>query len=525
MDVLIGIDVGTSGLKAIALSTDGEILASASHSYPLSTPRPGWVEQDPDDWWVAACSAVRSVLDQLSCSYSRSDCEQASRPKNRGNPRVVAVSLSGHMSSVVMVDREGNALRPCLMLTDTRGAEEARLLKDAVEDRVTRLTGGSLRAGSVASKLLWIKRNEPEVYAKSAAFLTAKDFVRARLTGEICTEPTDAGNTMFLDPISRRWAHDLYEAMGLDPAKLPRLVETLDLTGYVTAEAAAQTGLVRGTPVIAGGADMACSALGTGCIEEGVVAVTIGTAAQVVTLAHKVDPRGAGRISFHPHAIAGELYAMGSIFSGGLTLRWLRSVIGENEALRNRTGSYYDRISELAAEVPAGSGGAIFLPFLVGGGSPQFDPALRAGFVGLSIGTGTGELVRAAMEGVAYNALDCLNVFKEIGLPVSTVHMGGGGSASPVWRSIMAGVLGTAVRPLALRDASALGAAIIAGAGVKAFSSIHEAVRKLISFEDDVPAKEHDVAVYQRQYRLYDMARKALIPVYHEASLDRGETV
>lgn len=521
MDVLIGIDVGTSGLKTIALSTDGVVLASASHSYPLSTPRPGWVEQDPEDWWTATCRAVRSVLEELNAGTGSPSSAQEAPQQGRQKPRVIGISLSGHMSSLVMVDGLGNALRPCLMLTDTRGAEESRLLADEVEGTVKRLTGGSLRAGSVAAKLLWIKRNEPEVYARSAAFLTAKDFVRARLTGQICTEPTDAGNTMFLDPISRSWAHDLYEFMGFDPAKLPRLVETTDLAGYVTPEAAAQTGLPQGTPVIAGGADMACSALGTGCVEEGVVAVTIGTAAQVVTLAHKVDPRGAGRISFHPHAIKGELYAMGSIFSGGLTLRWLRGAIGENDALRDRTGSYYDRISDLAAEVPAGSRGAIFLPFLVGGGSPEFDPAVRAGFVGLSLSTGTGELVRAAMEGVAYNARDCLNVFREIGLPVSVLHMGGGGSASQTWRSIMAGVLGGTVRPLAMRDASALGAAIIAGAGVKAFSSIHEAVKKLTSFESDVLADQNDVAEYDRQYRVYDMARRALRSVYHQASLER----
>ncbi len=509
MDVLVGIDVGTSGLKAIALSTDGSVLSSASRSYPLSTPRPGWVEQNPDDWWDAACSAVRSVVEQLDCCGS----DSGTRRRDRENWRVIAVSLSGHMSSLVMVDREGNALRPCLMMTDARGAEEARFLEEAVGEEVVRLTGGSLRASSMAAKLLWIKRNEPEVYEKTSVFLTAKDFIRARFTGELCTEPTDAGNTMFLNPYSRRWAHDLYESMGFDLKHLPRLVETTDLAGHVTAEAASQTGLPCGTPVIAGGADMACSAVGTGCVEEGVVAVTIGTAAQVVTLAHKIDPRGAGRITFHPHAIVGELYAMGSIFSGGLTLRWLRSTIGENEAIRGRTGSYYDRISELASEAPAGSGGVTFMPFLVGGGSPEFDPAMRAGFIGLSLDTGMAALVRAAMEGVAYNARDCLNVFREIGLPVSVLHMGGGGSASAIWRSIMAGVLGGTVRPLAMRDASALGAAVIAGVGVNAFSSIYEASKRLVLFESNVAPS--DVPVYDRQYQIYDLARKALRPVYH----------
>lgn len=499
MDVLIGIDVGTSGLKSVALSTEGILLASGSASYPLLTPQPGWVEQDPDEWWAAVRTTISAVLEKVE-----------------GGPRrVAAISLSGHMSSVVMVDEEGNALRPCLMLTDSRGTEESRMLAGAIEGKVKALTGGSVRAGSMAAKLLWIKRNEPEVYAHASAFLTAKDFVRMRLTGEVCTEPTDAGNTMFLDPMSRQWGVDLYEEMGLSLRHLPRLVETTDLAGRVTHEAASQTGLLEGTPVIAGGADMACSAVGTGCVEEGIVAVTIGTAAQVVTLANVIDPRGAGRISFHPHAIKGALYAMGSIFSGGLTLRWLRNAIGENEAIRGRSGSYYDRISELAGEAPIGSRGAVFLPFLVGSGSPEFDPAIRAAFIGLSLDTDTGALIRAAMEGVAYNARDCLDVFTEIGLPVRTLHMGGGGSVSKTWRSIMAGVLGGRIRPLAMRDASALGAAVIAGVGVKAFPSVYEGSKRLARFEEDVVVDSSDVSTYSRHYQVYGMARNALKSVYH----------
>ncbi|MEX0975187.1 MAG: xylulokinase [Bacillota bacterium] len=506
MDVLLGIDVGTSGVKTIALTSEGSVLASDSASYPLLTPRPGWVEQNPEDWWAAVVDTVRACLNRIP----------------GGPSRVAAISLSGHMSSVVMVSSEGQALRPCLMLTDARGVEESRCLAERVEDKVRALTGGSVRAGSMAAKLLWIKRHEPEVYKNATAFLTAKDFVRMRLTGQACTEPTDAGNTMFLDPVTRQWAVDLYEEMGLDRKHLPRLIETTDLAGTITAEAARQTGLLVGTPVIAGGADMACSAVGTGCVEDGVVAVTIGTAAQVVTLAHKVDPGCAGRVSFHPHAFKGALYAMGSIFSGGLTLRWIRQAIGENDAVRSRSGSYYDRLSELAAEVPAGSGGVIFLPFLVGSGSPEFDPSIRAGFIGLSLASDTGDLVRAAMEGVSYNARDCLGVFREAGLPVRTLHMGGGGSVSKTWRSIMAGVLGGLIRPLANRDASAVGAAIIAGVGIGVLGSVSEASKKIVSFDEDVVAAPADVSTYDRNYRVYDMARNALKSVYRYRDSNGG---
>ncbi|MGI5838283.1 MAG: xylulokinase [bacterium] len=497
--MLLGIDIGTSGVKTIALSLEGKIAAQSSAGYPLLTPRPGWVEQNPDDWWSAVCQTVGNVVNKI----------------DGGADAVRAISFSGHMSSVLVVDSDGLPLRPCLMLTDARAADYVSRLVDKVEEKVVNLTGNTIRVGGVPAKLLWIRDNEPDIYKRISTFLTAKDYIRLKFTGQAATEPTDAGNTLFLNPLTRAWETELYEEMGLEARHLPQLIETQDIAGFVTEEAASKTGLRPGIPVVAGGADMACSAIGTGCTEEGVVAVTIGTAAQVVTLTREIKPECIGRLSFHPHAIPGALYTMGSIFTGGLTLRWLAKAFGEENLLAADSSAYFDALSEQAAAAGVGSEGTLFLPFLVGSGSPEFDPVMRGAFLGLSLFTGKEQIVRAAMEGVAYNVRDSVEVILEAGLPVSAVNIGGGGSASQIWRDIMAGVLGRPIKPLGIRDVSALGAAVIAGVGVGIFPDFRQAVKSLVRCQAPALPKPGDIAQYDFNYRIYSKARALLGALYH----------
>ncbi len=459
----LGIDVGTSGTKTIAIDADGQVLASSSAAYPLQTPRRGWVEQDPADWWRAVCSTVRDVTDHL--------------PGGAGS--VAAVGLSGHMSSLVALDHGGSPLRPCITVADGRGAEESEWLAAHFGPRIERLVGGPPGTSDVAPKLLWLKAHEPAVYARMATFVAAKDYVRLLLSGHLATEPTDAGNTLFLDLQRRQWDVDLYVDMGLDPAKLPPLVGTTDVVGGVTPAAAAATGLVAGTPVVAGGADMATSVTGTAAVASGVVAVTIGTSAQVTTSVQGLLPGARGRISFHPHAAPNLLYVMGSIFGGGIALRWLAGAFGEERELGRLGDRYFDKLSKQAALSTAGSEGAIFLPFLVGSGSPDFDPVVQASFLGLSLATGRPQLVRAVLEGVAYNIRECVDVLRELGIPVQRVHLAGGGAASPAWRGIVAGVLGLQVHPTRVRDASPLGAAALAAVGMGAFADVPAAARRV----------------------------------------------
>jgi xylulokinase len=505
--VFLGIDVGTSGLKIIAVTADGSVRSLHGAGYPLHTPGPGWVEQDPADWWAAVGRTVREVIGDLA----------------GGAAAVAGVGLSGHMSSLVALDRQGEPVRPCITVADARGGPEAEWLTAMFGPRLERLAGGQPGTSDVAPKLLWLKAHEPASYERMTTFLFAKDFVRLRLTDSQATDPTDAGNTFFLDLRTRTWDLDLYRDMGLDPAKLPPLLATTDVAGTVTPAASSATGLLAGTPVVTGGADMAASVTGTGAVRPGVVAVTIGTSAQVTTVISDLPQGAAGRVSFHPHPQPGLLYLMGSIFSGGLTLRWLARALGEEDALERLGSGYFDGLSAQAARARAGSDGVIFLPFLVGSGTPEFDPDILGTFFGLSLASGRDQIVRAAFEGVAHNARECLDVVVDLGLPVDRVHLGGGGSASGVWREIMAAALARAALPTRVRDASAMGAAALAAVGLGVFRDVVEASDAMVRYEAPIEPDDDAVRRYAHDHEAYLAARTALRDLYHRrASAEVG---
>lgn len=485
MGVLLSVDLGTSAVKVLAVTATGAVQSFATAGYELRTPEPGRVEQDPADWWAAVQQALVACLERVP----------------GGAAAVDAISFSGHMSGLVLVDAAGEALAPCIMLADLRSAPQADRLRATLGERVLRLTGNQPLPAFLAPKLLWVKEHAPALYSRAAGFLMPKDFIRARFTGGLCTEPTDAGSTLVLDPVRGTWDVDLCREMGLDPRLLPELRRSVEVVGTVTAEAAAATGLLAGTPVVAGAGDMACSAIGTGAVVGGVVAVTISTAAQVLTAVDRPLAAGWGKLTFHPHAVPGTLYALGSVFTGGLGLRWLSRLLADADL---------GRLSALAAEVPPGAGGVVFLPFLSGSGSPQWYRDASASFLGLRIGTGRGHIVRAVMEGVAYNLRENLEVLRSLGVPVQRVHLGGGGSASPVWRSLMAGVLGTAVHPCLEREAAGIGAAALAGVGVGVFAGVREAAQALARTGEPVRPDAAEVARYQEMYAVYQHVQSTL---------------
>jgi xylulokinase len=502
--VFLGIDVGTSGAKVIAADADGSVVGSASAGYPSRKIAPGWIEQDPADWWLAVCRSVRQVVERLPS----------------GGRDVAGVGLSGHMSSLVVLDPEGAPLRPCITISDGRGGKEASWLVARLGSRIKHLTGTLPSTSDLAPKLLWLKANEPEVYARMSVFVAAKDYVRLLLTGRLATEPTDAGNSLFLDVRHRRWDVDLVNEMGLDPATLPPLVGTTEVVGGVTPSAAVETGLVSGTPVVAGGADMATSSVGTAAVAPGVVAVTIGMSAQVTTAVRAPHPGAHGRLSFHPHAVPDLLYAMGSILGGGITLRWLAGALGEESELTQLGERYFDRLSRWAATSPAGSGGAVFLPFLVGSGSPDFDPEARASYVGLSLQTGRAQLVRAALEGVAYNVRESVDVLRELEMPAERFHLAGGGAASSVWCKILASVLDVALHPTRVRDASALGAAALAAVGVGAFGDVRAAAEAMVLTGAPILPEAAARETYRQGYETYVRGRVALREVFRRGADD-----
>lgn len=507
MPLLLGIDLGTSAAKVMALTADGSILGTGVANYPLYTPHPGWVEQDPRDWWTAVQAATSECLTQVPAA---------------GRGDIAGIGLSGHMSGLVLVDGSGQPVRPCIMLTDTRSEQQSNRLRQSVGFRVQALTGNTPLDAFVAPKLLWVKEKEPDAYRQAAAFLFPKDYIRLRLTGDLSTEPTDAGNTLFMDPRTGQWDLPLMKDMGLDPQLAPRVVTSTTVVGRLTAEAAARLGLPVGVPVVAGGGDMACSAVGIGAVEPGVVSVTIGTAAQVLACVPDITSKVGGQLTFHPHAEAGALFALGSIFSGGLATGWLAKAMGEEDALRRGPAAYFALLEKEAAKAEPGSGGVVFLPFLVGSGSPFWNPHAQAGWVGLTVSTGRSDLVRSVLEGVAYNIKDSVEALRLTGATVDRVHIAGGGAGNAVWRQIIADVLGAPVVQPISRNTSALGAAALAGIGLGVYRDMRHAAQSLIHYGEPVQPVPANVDRYNLLYPAYRRIYASLEGAFEELSQLKG---
>lgn len=489
--MLLGIDLGTSAAKVMAVTPEGRVLGTGTAGYPLHTPHPGWVEQAPADWWTAVKDATAQCLAQMTAGG------------NAAVGDIAAIGLSGHMSGLVLVNRDGAPVRPCIMLTDTRSQAQSARLRQTVGKRARALSGNTPMDALLAPKLLWVKEEEPDTYAKAYSFLFPKDYIRFRLTGDFSTEQSDAGNTLFMDSRTGQWDRKLMADMGLDPELAPAAVTSTTITGRLTPEAAAELGLSEGVPVVAGGADMACSAVGIGAVEPGIVSVTIGTAAQVLACVPDIDSQVGGQLTFHPHAEVGTLYALGSIFSGGLATSWLAKALGEEEDLRRDPGAYFEALGRQAAAARPGSGGVVFLPFLVGSGSPFWNPRAQAGWVGLTVSSGRPEMVRSVLEGVAYNIRDSVEVLRLAGAPVKRVHIAGGGAGNAAWRQIIADVLGVPVFQPACRNTSAMGAAALAGIGLGLFRDMRDAVRALVTFSAPVEPNPQATERYNQLYPVY----------------------
>lgn len=485
MKKILSLDLGSSSVKALVMQENLEVVGVGSAPYPTHSPAPGWVEQDPDSWWPAAKAAARQALDK------------ASSPPGE----IVGIGLSGHMSGLVLIDKNGRPLLPCITVFDTRTSRQSKILQEQAGDRIRVLTGNPCVDAFMAPKLLWAKMEAPQAYNSAHKFIFPKDYLRMLLTGEILTEPTDAGNSLFLNPTTRSWDTELFSEMGFNLRLLPEIKESCEVSGYLGRDAAFELGLTPGIPVVCGAADMACSAIGTGIITPGVVAITLGTSAQVVTLADAPAPAGYGKITFHPHAIPGFLYAMGSPFTGGLGLEWISKILaGEGHASGDAIAS---ALSE-AESAPPGCRGVIFLPFLVGAGTPYFDPGARAGFLGLATSHTRGDIIRSVLEGIAFNIYDSLKVFQQMGISIETLNVGAGGMRSPLWRQIIADVCNIPLRLIKTRDASAAGAAAIAMVGLGLQSDLATLSLKISDPTDSEIPDPEKVRLYARLYGLYE---------------------
>jgi len=470
---LVGLDVGTTGVKALALSPEGDVLARAEESYGLSTPHPGWAEQDPEDWWRAAERALAAL---------------------GGQP--TAIGLSGQMHGLVVLDDRDRVLRPAILWNDQRTGAECLEIEERVGlTRLIQLTGNRALTGFTAPKLLWLRRHEPTTYARIAHVMLPKDYVRLRLTGEHAIDAADASGTLLFDVAGRRWSQEMLEALELDPAWLPRALESPQVSGKTAA----------GIPVAAGAGDQAAAALGVGVDRPGPVSVVLGTSGTVFAAlpAFAADPQA--RVHAFCHAVPGGWHAMGVMLSAAGSLRWLRDALG--------SGSGYDELTAAAEEWPPGTEGLTFLPYLTGERTPHADPNARAAFAGLTLRHDRGALVRAVLEGVAYGLRDSLELLRELGVDPRAGHASGGGARSELWLRIIASVLGLPIQRTATDEGSAYGAALLGGVAGGVFRDVHEAVATCVRLLDPVEPDPQWSAAYERGYRRFRLLYPALRPL------------
>lgn len=498
MEYLLGIDIGTSGTRAVLFDPVGRAAASASREYPLYQPENGWAEQDPADWWDACAAAVRSVLGQSGAAPAE----------------IAGVGLSGQMHGLVMLDESGAVLRRAILWCDGRtGRECAEITGRVGARRLIEITANPALAGFTASKILWVRKNEPELFKKCRHILLPKDYVRYRLTGEFATDVSDASGMNLMDIPRRRWSAEILGKLEIDPSLLAELHESCEVTGAVTPAAAERTGLAPGTPVVGGAGDNAAAAVGTGVVEAGKAFTTIGTSGVVFAHADRVAIDPEGRVHTFCSAVPGKWTVMGCTLAAGLSLKWLRDNFfpAEKEAAAGLGADPYRLMDRQAARVPIGANRLLFLPYLMGERSPLLDPDARGVFFGLSAIHTKYDMLRAVLEGVVYSLRECLDVLRGMGVVSSEMIACGGGGGSPVWRQMLADVFGCPVGTAASAEGPALGAAILAGVGAGVFGSVEEGCRAAVRTNPERQFPDPGASArYEPYYRLYTRLYPAL---------------
>jgi xylulokinase len=478
MRVAIGLDVGTTGARAIGVDEQGGVAAAATSEYPLLTPRPQWTEQDPAEWWRASREVVAAVAE--SCRGARHD--------------VVGIGLTGQMHGSVFLDDAGEVIRPALLWNDQRTGAQCEAITDKVgAERLVEITGNPALTGFQAPKVLWLRDEEPEHYERVAAVLLPKDYVRLRLTGERATDASDAAGTLYLDLRARSWSSEVLRALDVPEDWLPRVLEGPDRSGEVTAGIADELGLVARMPVAAGGGDNAAAAIGTAVTRAGVISSSIGTSGVLFAHADEAAVDPSGRIHAFAHAVPDRYCLLAVTLSAGGSLRWWRDV----------TGLGYDELVAEAATVPMGSEGLLFLPYLTGERTPHLDPLATGAFVGLTARHTRAHLTRALMEGVLFSLRDGLEIMGDLGVHGSEIRAIGGGATSPLWLQLQADVYGAGVLRLAIEEGAAYGAALLGHVTAGTFADVAEATAVVRTLDDPTEPDPGNVAAAEETYAVY----------------------
>jgi len=484
VSVLIGLDIGTTGARALAVDDTGAVRADASVPYPLLTPHPGWAEQRPEDWWQAAQDALRQVA-------------AAVRRANGGE--IVGLGLTGQMHGAVFLDAADHAIRPALLWNDQRTEAQCRVITERVgAARLLAVAGNPALTGFQAPKILWLREVEPEHYARVAHVVLPKDYIRRLLTGEWATDASDASGTLLLDVRRRDWSPEILDALEIPRAWLPKVYEGPDVTGRLLPAVADALGLPAGIPVAAGGGDNAAAAVGTGVITAGIVSASIGTSGVVFAHADTFTPDPSGRIHAFCHAVPGAYHLMAVTLAAGGSFRWWRDVLGGET-----DDDAYEAMTADAAGVPPGAEGLLFLPYLTGERTPLLDPFARGVFVGLTARHTRAHLTRAVMEGVTYSLRAGLEIMRELGVSAADVRATGGGARSPLWRQMQADIFATPVRRTVAEEGPAFGAALLGGVAAGVWRDVGAASATVrLRNETDWPDAARS-CVYDDYYAVY----------------------
>jgi xylulokinase len=496
--LLLGIDVGTGGTRALIIDEHGRVISSATEEHePFSSPKIGWAEQRPEDWWRACGLAVRHALAKSSLAGDAIAC----------------VGFSGQMHGAVMLDTQSQVVRPALIWCDVRTEPQCRELTAKISaERLIQLTCNPALPNFTLTKFLWVRENEPENWKRVRFVMLPKDYVRFRLTGDRATDMADASGTLLLDVAHRRWSREVLQAAEIEDRLLPPLYESPDVCGKVSAEGAAATGLKIGTAVVAGAGDQAAGATGMGIVAAGAVSATIGTSGVVFASTDRpaLDPKG--RLHTFCHAVPGRWHVMGVTQAAGLSLRWFRDQFG---AAVDGGRDPYERLTEEAATVPPGSDGLLWTPYLMGERTPHLDASARGALVGITASHTRAHVIRAILEGVAFSLRDTFTIFERMQVPVKGIRLGGGGARSQLWRQIQADVYGREVEVVEAEEGAAYGAAILAGVGAGIWPTVDDACNSIVRVAQRTGPQSAAIDVMNAAYAAYQRVYPATRAIFN----------
>ncbi len=487
----IGIDLGTSSVKILMMTKEGQIIDETTEDYPVYFPKSNWAEQLPEEWWQGTLKALKTLIERNHAQKSQ----------------IKSISFSGQMHGMVALDHDGQVLTPAIIWCDQRTALECEEITAFFgQSKLSELVGNKALTGFTAPKILWLKKNHPDLFEKVAMYLLPKDYINFKLSGDYATDYSDASGTLLLDVKNKRYSKPVLDYVGITESQLPKLYESYAVTGKLSKTLKVELGLVQEVLIVSGAGDQAAGAIGTGTVSEGVVSVTLGTSG-VVFAAHehyKID--GQNRLHAFCHA-SGKYHTMGVMLSAASSLKWWADQVTQSD------------IEGLLDDIDDDITDVIFLPYLLGERTPYPDPDARGTFVGMTMNTGRKEMTQAVLEGVAFGLKDSLDIIKEMGLPVDEIRIIGGGAKSIKWRQIMADVFGQSIVGINTNQGGALGAAILAAVGDGAYSDVASATAAIIKVVDAVIPDMTRHIKYQQKHQNYIALYQHLKPYFEKVQL------